>query len=714
MSSFLQRIAENVGDALGRFEKARVEATFGKASRGEWLDSYADEARWKGKSHDERAQLRAMQNAWYFSAVTMIAGEVAAATLRVMRRGMADKPPKPLPKHGFHDVLSQPNPWMDDDFLMRFTTIWLKLDGNAYWYIIPSSNGMVEELWPLPADKVAPIPGDQKNFVDYYEYTAAGRIYHIPADQVAHFINIPNPWNIFDGLSELLAGMLPIDADSAMSRWNAKFFGRDNVMPSAIINLRSGDPRKRVAANDIQAIKDDMRTDYAAFDRRTLVTGAPGGIDVHALGWSMRDLDFVLGREKTRKEIYELFGIPEGVYDKNTTEASANVSVRIFKGNVWSRTLTPLAKRITQRILKPFYGEQYFASYDDIRPEDREMVIREREQNWKARTFDEARLELGDEPYVGPYAELLGKLPVELATNPQSAVEFVKISLGIYDPQTPQAPEQIIDTTARDIDDDNDQPEPEHEPDPENDPENENENNSKAVTVHPGKFSGSVLLWYVPTEISNKLSSPSDQYPDGSHIVPFGNRHITLVYFPESPDLVRLNQLVTQYVSQARPIQISIPGTVGRFDGVEDGLFDAVYYTVDSPELREFRDGLIAMLIQEQVTGGVEFREYVPHITCAYVPPTAGVKILAEPAVVTLDAIHFAQNGETLQKYNLIAPDAIEDLKRWQEKLIRKGLDTIFTTDSIPVWLQDDIRVDLSDLSDPKPADIKSVFSKWL
>lgn len=717
MAGFLQRLARSMGDAVGEFTKARDTALFG-SSRGEWLTSYADEMGRRGKGHDERAQLRALQNSWYFSGITMIAGEVAAATLKIMRKGMAGKPAKPLPKHQFLEVFTNPNPWMDDDFLMRFTALWLKLDGNAFWYLIFDENEVLQEIWPLPSDKVVAVPGNKDDFVTYYEYTAGGRRYQIPENNIAHFINIPNPYNVFDGLSELVAGILPIDADSAMARWNAKFFGRDNVMPSAIINLRSGDPRKRVANSDILAIKEDMSADYAAFNRKTLVTGAPGGIDVHALGWSMRDLDFVLGREKTRKEIYELLGIPEGVYDKNTTEASANVAVRIFKDNVWSRVLTPLAKRITQRILHIHYGEQYYAAYDDIRPVDREMVIKERMQNWKARTLDEARMELGDEPYSGPYAELLGKLPVELATNPQAAAEFIKIQMGVY--QKPEAePEQ------RPGDDDADENEDESRPTasrPISTKELEDaaeRSSSKAITVHPGNYTGGMLGWFVPAHISNKLAHPDDRFPDGSHIVPFSDRHITFCYWkPEgAPSYSDLAPIVANYAAQHKSIDIRITGRIGRFDGVEDGLFDVVYYEIESEQLHAFRDGLLKALVAKfpDLNSPDLERSWVPHISIAYVPRTAGVRLSPEPLTATMDSVTCAQSGARLGMFDLVSPEALRDLGLWQEKIIRKGKNVVFATSAIPVWLQDEVRINLSALgSTPEPAEIKQVFSPWL
>ena len=185
--------------------------------------------------------------------------------------------------------------------------------------------------------------------------------------------------------------MLPIDADLAMSRWNAKFFDRDNVMPSAIVNLKSNDPDTPVNPADVEEFKAELKQNYAASERRTYVTSASGGVDVATLGWSMRDMDFDVGRNKSRQEIFEILGIPEGLTSKNATEANATVGERIFKNNVWTRTLVPIAEQVTLQVIIPFYGEDQEAVFTDIRIANRELELAEVDRAKGALTIDEVR-----------------------------------------------------------------------------------------------------------------------------------------------------------------------------------------------------------------------------------------------------------------------------------------------------------------------------------
>jgi HK97 family phage portal protein len=364
----IETIAGVLGKAVGSFERQRALAR-GKSRRPLFLDAEADEARYQNESH-EGAQRRSLRNSWVYSAVTMIAREVAGTEFQITRQSGPDDEPIQIPNHPVEMMLRRPNPQMGRSYLWQYTVMWLELDGNAYWFM----SG--DEIWPIPSHRIDPVPGDRERFVDYYQYTANGTQFNIPAEYIVQF-QFPNPFDIFRGLPPLAGAILAADSDTAMAMWNARFFSRDNVMPSAIINLKSGDPQAPIDSGDAEVLKQSLRNDYQAARRKTVITNAPGGVDVALLGWNPKDMDFISGRQFTKEEIYAIFGFPGGLLDKNATEANAVTADKIFKEKTIWPLLCLIAEQFTAQYVNVYYGEAYKAGFADIRTSNRQMEMQE-------------------------------------------------------------------------------------------------------------------------------------------------------------------------------------------------------------------------------------------------------------------------------------------------------------------------------------------------
>lgn len=369
MTKRFETIAGALGDAVGAFERRRAKARGDRARRPVFLDAEADEARNQGESH-ESAQRRGLRNSWVYTAVSMISREVSGSEFQITSQDGPDDEPVQIPNHPVEMMLRRPNPFMGRAYLWQYTTTWLLLDGNAYWFV---GDG---EVWPLPSYRVDPVPGDRERFVDYYEYTANGTQFNIPAEYIVQF-QFPNPFDVFRGLPPLAGGILAADSDTAMAMWNARFFSRDNVMPSAIINLKSGDPQAPIDPGDAEALKGALRTDYQAARRKTAITTAPGGVDAVLLGWNPKDMDFIQGRQFTKDEIFAIFGLPGGLLDKNATEANATIADKIFKEKTIWPLLCLIAEQFTAQYVNVHYGEAYEAGFADIRSENRQLEMQE-------------------------------------------------------------------------------------------------------------------------------------------------------------------------------------------------------------------------------------------------------------------------------------------------------------------------------------------------
>ncbi len=420
MTSRIENMAATVGRAIGSLQKGIADSRgmsqvrdTARRTRAAFLGAWAESSRWLGGDFTRKdAQQRALQTSWFFTAIHIIAYEICTATLRVVEQTDADADPVQIKNHPFERILRRPNEHMGRAFLWIYTALWLLLDGNAYWYIAVDEDGDVAELWPLPSKDTSPWPGTRESgkFIDYFIYVVNGMEYHIPPDYIVHFM-LPNPFDIFRGMSKLLAAMLPIDADRAMAYWNGRFFDKDNVMPSAIINLSSGDPNVEVDPEDVERLKSDLKSEYSAVARKTAITTADS-VQAVLLGWNPREMDFIQGRQYTKEEIFQIVGVHPGAVDKNATEANAVVADRFIKEKTVWPILVLMAEQITAQLITRFYSRDCEAAFDDVRPANRSLELQEIEAARPYLSINDIRKRYFKAPPVA-----WGTLPAEHGSN---------------------------------------------------------------------------------------------------------------------------------------------------------------------------------------------------------------------------------------------------------------------------------------------------------
>lgn len=406
--SLAEKAAFTLGSVVRAFREGVSGEKPGNAKRPDFLSAWAESERWKGGNYSatrEEAQKRAVQNSWVYSAINEKAFEISNGQLHIYRVTGLDEDAQQIPNHPFEWILRKPNPFMGGAFLWQYTHWWMDMDGNGYWFTAPDASGQLAELWPIPAGRCWAVPGDKDRFVDYYEYQVNGRIEKIPAEYICHF-RYPNPFDVYRGLSPLVAGMLPVDSDLAMARWNGSFFGKNNTMPSAIISLSAGPNREPINQEDISKVKAQLAEEYSATERKTVVTNAYD-MAVQLLGYNAKDMDFLAGRIQTKDEIYQVLGYPPGYADKNSTEANATVGYNKFLNRIYN-TMILYSEQITSQIMGRWYGDDLEARFEDIRPVNKDMELREAEAAKGDMTINERRQRFWKLPPIEGGDELPG------------------------------------------------------------------------------------------------------------------------------------------------------------------------------------------------------------------------------------------------------------------------------------------------------------------
>jgi HK97 family phage portal protein len=324
-----------------------------------------------------------MASPWVYVAVNRIAEAASLVPFHVcVQSASRQEGDIQLTNHPFEQLLRRPNPLMSRFELIEQTVGCLEIHGNAYWFLAGEPGGTPQEIWPLRPDRVSIVP-DARRGVCGYVYEVDGRQIPLEAAEVVHFRRW-HPANDYYGLSSLEAARLAVESDRAMADWNRRYFGEGMAVPAGIVTIKD-----RVSDADFERVKQEWRAAYGGRERKTAFLRGTS-VEWHNVGLSQHDMDFLNARRFNREEIFQIFGIPVGMFSENATEANALVGERVFV----ERTLWPKLVRIAEKIttdLLPFYGAHLAGRFDDIRPQDRSQQFEEMRLARGVLTVDEIR-----------------------------------------------------------------------------------------------------------------------------------------------------------------------------------------------------------------------------------------------------------------------------------------------------------------------------------
>ena len=397
-------------------ERSGVQAVFAGEAPATQYD-------WSGLDDVQKERL-AITSAWVYSDIQELGRLCCQATLDVYRRDGEETVAEY--DHEFERVLQHPNKHMGRHFVTQYTMGWWLLRGEAYWMLGENNAGELAQVYPLPASRVAPIE-DPNEYISGYKYYPqhGGPPKTLSVEQV-FFLRFPNQFDYHRGLSPLSAYNLALQTDIEAEKWNLNTFVKE-VALRTLFTIHEQGGRFEAAANKLTEDLEKKQLRWMAIPAEH--------IDVAEFGLKHKDMEFLAGREFTRNEIDRVFGFPVGYWSERANRANAEqAAATVIEGAVWP-LLTLFAEELTSQVVIPRYGEDYLVQPLDIRPRNRTVEIAERKAYWPVTKLNEARAELGKDEYDGPLAEMLGELPVSLATSPQ----FVMAYAGLASPTPIQA-----------------------------------------------------------------------------------------------------------------------------------------------------------------------------------------------------------------------------------------------------------------------------------
>lgn len=384
------------------------------------------------------------QSSWVYVAINRIAEAGALVPLHVQQ--LQGEQRIAVENHPLEQLLNRPNPITSRFELFEQTLGSLELTGNAYWFLAGDRLGRPREIWVLRPDRVTIVP-DPIHVVRGYLYEIDGERVPLDAIEVVHFRRW-HPGNDYYGLSPIATAQTAILSDKHMADWNRNTFGKDNGVPAGIVNIKDF-----ISDTDFERVKREWRNNYGGTGRKTAFLRG-GAVEWQNIGLNHSDLDFLQGRKAQRDEILNIFGIPIGLISENATEANAKVAERMFIERTLYPKLVRIAQKITQELL-PFYGDNYIAEFEDIRPTDTQARLNEIRTAYRLLSINELRSQYyqlppvpwGEMPVGTPQLEITSDEPEPDATKSihEELTQWERFSLNRLDrPQTRPFEVEII------------------------------------------------------------------------------------------------------------------------------------------------------------------------------------------------------------------------------------------------------------------------------
>lgn len=348
---------------------------------------------------EQEFQKLAITNPWVYSAVTLIGREIALGTIGVEERNKEEGEKwLPINNHDFEKIVEgRPNPYMSQFFTWLYQVMWLMVQGEAYWMLVPNKLGELTQMYPLPANRVIPVPDPTgQRLHAYFAYTpvAGGQVRALSVEQVC-FHRFPNLFNYHRGMSPLSAYLMGLQLDTAIAKFDLDDY-QHGLTLRQLISMRP-----ETSARDFAVAQADMEEAQRLGRRWLFIRG--GMIDVKAVG-SRRETTTTNANPRllTREEANYVFGIPDAVRNPSATEASAKVAREVFiSGTIWP-LMVMLAEDMTAEIIHRFYEQNLRAMFEDIRPRNKELELKERDNKRQIQTYNEARADMNLEEHPDP------------------------------------------------------------------------------------------------------------------------------------------------------------------------------------------------------------------------------------------------------------------------------------------------------------------------
>lgn len=306
-----------------------------------------------------------------------------------------------IEQHPVLDLLGRCNNFMTQHKVIFTYVMHRKLVGEAAWLIARTGGEIGEpvEIWPLRPDWITPVPGDlsKDEYIKHYLYKIEGTEKVISPNNLIFFTE-PNAESPYRGKGTVQAAAEILDVDNYARDWNR------NQLYNGGSSGGVFSTDQRLTEEALKRIEKQMKQKYTGSQNAGKYMILEGGLKLEQDSKTPKDLDFNVGRERSRDEIAAMFRNPKtalGITD-DVNRANAEATEYVHAKNVIKTEMQKLVDELNEFLLPMFKGtENMFLSFCDPVPENYELKFRKYELVNKVYTINEARAEEGLEPVDG-------------------------------------------------------------------------------------------------------------------------------------------------------------------------------------------------------------------------------------------------------------------------------------------------------------------------
>ena len=331
-----------------------------------------------------------------YACVSKIAEKVASTDFVLNKIINSKGDTEEVKNHPILDLLYRVNPFFTKSEFLETDVINRKLTGDSYILKVRNNSGQVMELWNIRPDLVT-IQAGNESYISYYKiYTKDGKEEKVEIEDLIH-IKYPSPLDSLFGMSPLSPAQARIDTEEYASNYQRDFF-LNNARPDAVIEMEV-DP----TSTQRDEMRDGWEKKHKGLGKNSKLGILVGG-KYHQVSLSQREMDFIESMKFTRDDILVAFKVPKPIVavTDDVNRANAETAQEIFLSETIIPEIKKFVEKMNEELIAPDFGDEYFLSFKDPVPIDRETRLAEFSAGIdKWITINEIRQKLNLEPMDG-------------------------------------------------------------------------------------------------------------------------------------------------------------------------------------------------------------------------------------------------------------------------------------------------------------------------
>ncbi len=275
------------------------------------------------------------------------------------------------------------------------------ITGDCYWYVRRGISPIKNHLFfilPQYMTAVFDYNVDSKTYGEITHYIYDDHSMKEPkryeTNEIVHFTYF-NPALGVKGFSPTRAACDSISLDHSMTDFLFDLIS-NRLRREMILTSEGDNPLRPESLKNIQQQMEEYRT-----TQKGKMPVLPGNLKTIDLSGNARDLPFISNFKFGREQICNVFGVPVGMLERESSRAAQDA----LKTELAMYTTSGLCENIQETLNQSFIpmfpnSENKFISFEDPVPANRELELKENVEYVEAgiKTVDQVRADMNDEP----------------------------------------------------------------------------------------------------------------------------------------------------------------------------------------------------------------------------------------------------------------------------------------------------------------------------